>query len=74
VNRNRALHKRGERYTTDAAGDEGSVLEVPIFLLSLDEDSPVLIDKHFQAKSLPYLVLVVQVREKPHTARLGVCG
>jgi len=57
----------------DAAGEEGSVLEVPIFLLSLDEDSPVLIDKHFQAKSLPYLVLVVQVPHPAPTATASYC-
>lgn len=71
VNSKRARHARGEQYTTSTGGREDTTLEVPIFLISLDEETPVFIDKHYLAKSLPDLVLVVQNRDQTWDSHLA---
>ncbi|KIZ06099.1 hypothetical protein MNEG_1854 [Monoraphidium neglectum] len=43
----------------DGAMDAHATLEVPIFILSLDSDRPLLLDSHHNARSLEDMVLVV---------------
>jgi len=74
VNQNRVKHAAGEQYTSSAAGAEGATLEVPVFLFSLDDEDPVLIDKHYTAKSLSNMVLVVQNRAQTWDSRLACNG
>lgn len=49
-----AAHKDASRQA------EGNVLEVPIFIFSLDFPLPVLIDRHFQSRALRTMVIAVQ--------------
>lgn len=60
LNKNRVHHKRGVKYSISTGASPDTVLEVPIFVFSVDTDVPLFIDKHYQAKSLPDMVLVVQ--------------
>ncbi len=53
-------HELKARLNTRQLPQQRGTREIPIFLFSLDSTLPVFIDKHFQARALPSMVVAVQ--------------